>query len=120
MRRLSYLFINLLLLLLVCKASLATAAAAAQFDEEIVVTATKIPQTIAEAPGLVQMIDEETIAVDPNKSVAELLIQQGFTVSTNGGEAFQATIRLDGTSAEQTLIMIDGIPISGGTMVLLT
>ena len=116
MKRLACLFINLLLLLLVCTVLPAAASAAAQFDEELVITATKIPQPITEVPGLVQTIDTETIAADQNKSVTELLSQEGFTVSTMGGDASHANVRLGGASAEQTLIMVDGIPLYGGTM----
>jgi len=116
MKRLSCLLINFILLLLVCTVSPFSGKAAEQFDEEIVVTASKIPQPVSEAPGFVQTIDEETIAEDRNKSVAEVLIQEGFTVSTNGGDASYANIRLGGASAEQTLIMVDGIPLYGGTM----
>lgn len=112
MKRLSFLNINLLLLLLVCTVPLA---AAEQVDEEIVVTATKIPQPITEVPGLVQTIDEETNAEDQNKSVGELLLQEGLTVSTHGGGASFANIQLGGASAAQTLVMFDGIPLSGGT-----
>ncbi|NLW59706.1 MAG: TonB-dependent receptor [Firmicutes bacterium] len=116
MKRFVRLFANLLLLLLVFTVLPAGATAAGPFDEELVVTATKIPQPITEVPGLVQTIEAETIAADPNQSVTELLLQEGFTVSTHGGDASYANIQLGGAAAEQTLIMVDGIPLYGGNM----
>ena len=109
------LFHSLLLLLLLCAVSFAAAGEEEQFDVELVVTATKIPQEITEAPGMVYTIDQEEIAANQSKSVAEILTHEGFTISTHGGEHSLATISLDGTSAVQNLIMIDGVPIHGGS-----
>lgn len=114
MRRFVYPFIYIVLFLLVCTVLPVAGAEEEEFDEEIVVTAAKIPQPITEAPGMIQTIDEETITEDRNKSVAEVLMEEGFTVSTNGGENSQANIQLGGASAAQTLVMVDGIPLAGG------
>lgn len=116
MRRFVYPFIYIVLFLLVCTVLPVAGAEEEEFDEEIVVTAAKIPQPITEAPGMVQTIDEETITKNQNQSVAEVLMAKGFTVSTTGGENSQANIQLGGASAEQTLVMVDGIPLYGGTM----
>ena len=75
MKRLSFLNINLLLLLLVCTVPLA---AAEQVDEEIVVTATNSADY--GGTGLVQTIDEETNAEDQNKSVGDYC-QEGFRLN---------------------------------------
>ncbi len=88
----------------------------AEFDEEIVVTATKIPLAISEAPGLIQTIDQEEIKENNTQSVADFLNNRGFTVSTQGGDCSVATIRLDGVAANQTVILIDGVPVQGGTL----
>ena len=110
-------FICILLLVLLCTVTFAAGAEEEeQFHLELVVTATKIPQEITEAPGMVYTIDQEDIEANQNKTVADLLTDEGFTISTYGGEANQATVRLDSSSAEQTLIMVDGIPLHGGTM----
>lgn len=86
-----------------------------EFNEEIIITASKIPQELSEAPGLIQTIEQKEIEEADNQSVAELMSNQGFTISTYGGDSSIATIQLDGASAEQTLIMINGIPVQGGT-----
>lgn len=93
----------------------ASAAEEENFDEEIVVTATKIPLKVSESPGMTQTIDQDEIEENLTLSLAEILSNQGLTVSTYGGDCSVATIRLGGATAEQTMIMIDGIPVLEGT-----
>lgn len=90
--------------------------AIATYEEEVVVTATRLEQTTEEAPGMIEVITKAEIEASGAATVSELLTQKGFTVSTYGGPSGAASIRLDGGEAEHTLILVNGIPANRGTM----
>ncbi|HBT17669.1 MAG TPA: hypothetical protein DEB05_12040, partial [Firmicutes bacterium] len=80
MKNSHFAFLKLLILIFSLSLTLPLhASQQAEFDEEIVVTATKIPLAISEAPGLIQTIDQEEIKENNTQSVADFLNNRGFT-----------------------------------------
>ena len=84
------------------------------YEEEVVVTATRVSENASETPGQTEVITKEEIKDSATETVAQLLAQQGEIISTNGDDFSVATIRLDGATAEQSLILINGIPANRG------
>lgn len=85
-------------------------------EEEVVVTATRTSQTQLESPGMTEVITEEEIQASGATTVAEILTQKGFVVSSYSGSSGTAFIRFDGGEADQTLILVNGIPVNSGTV----
>lgn len=102
-------------------ASLATVlagpVAAAQTDaEEIVVTATRLPTAADAVTAAVSVLTEE----DLERRQATFLLDQlatipGVVVSQNGPFGGQATVRIRGAGADQTLVLIDGVAVNDPT-----
>lgn len=85
-------------------------------EEEVVVTATRTSQTQLESPGMTEVITKEEIQASGGTTVAEVLTEKGFIVSSYGGSSGASYIRFDGGDADQTLIMVNGIPVNSGTL----
>ncbi|MGE5557914.1 MAG: TonB-dependent receptor plug domain-containing protein [Bacillota bacterium] len=85
---------------------------AGEADEEIVVTATRTAESSEESPGMTETVSGEE--VESKKDVPEALRDEGVTVSFYGGDSSAAALQLDGCSAEQTVILLNGVPLSGG------
>jgi outer membrane cobalamin receptor len=83
-------------------------------EEEVVVTATRTSETVSQSPGVTEIINKEEIADTGAGTVSEALVEDGMVVPTYGGNEGVATIRIDGSSAEQTLILINGVPANQG------
>ena len=84
-------------------------------EEEVVVTATRIEETQLESPGMTEVISEEEIQASGATTIDELLMEKGFVISTYGASG-AADIRFDGGDADQTLVMVNGIPVNSGTL----
>lgn len=85
-------------------------------EEEVVVTATRTSQTQLESPGMTEVITEEEIQASGATTVAEILTKKGFVVSSFSGSSGTSFIRFDGGEPDQTLIMVNGIPVNSGTV----
>jgi len=83
-------------------------------EEEMVVTATRTRQSTQESPGMTEVITKEEIESSGSTDTGEILAKKGFVVSTYGGKSEVASIQLDGFSAGQTLVLINGIPANTG------
>lgn len=83
-------------------------------EDEVVVTATRTPQSTQESPGMTEVITKEEIEASGNTDTGEILSKKGLVVSTQGGKSEVASIQLDGFSAGQTLVLINGIPANTG------
>jgi len=84
--------------------------------EEITVTASKIEEAVEESPSSIIVIRKSDIEAmnvqflpDVLRSVPELNIRQ------SGGTGKLATVMLRGASAEQVLVMIDGVKVKSTT-----
>lgn len=84
-------------------------------EEEVVVTATRTSQTQLESPGMTEVITEEEIQASGATNVAEIFTQKGFVVSSYSASG-AALIQFDGGDPDQTLIMVNGIPVNSGTL----
>jgi outer membrane cobalamin receptor len=83
-------------------------------EEEVVVTATRTAVPESKAPGKTEVITKEQIEASGATTVAEALADAGVSVSSNGGKAGAANIQLDGSNSNQTLVLINGLPLSAG------
>jgi outer membrane cobalamin receptor len=84
-------------------------------EEEVVITATRTRQEESKSPGKTEVITKEEIEATGAATVAEVLQREGVVISAYGGASGSATVQLDGATAEQTLVLINGVPANGGT-----
>jgi iron complex outermembrane receptor protein len=81
-----------------------------RLDKEVIVTASKSPISLHELARSVVILDKETIANTPVRSIEGLLMSGlGGDVRRRGPSGVQADIGIRGGSFQQTLILIDGI-----------
>lgn len=84
--------------------------------EEIVVTATRLPQKISESLQRVTVITAEDLAQSSGQTLAEVLQSKGgVEVTANGGFGQPAAVRIRGAESRHTLILIDGMRVDSAT-----
>jgi len=82
-------------------------------DEDIVVTASRIPTSFPNVARTVIVIDEQQIADSPAKSIDELLqYASGIDVQQRGPQGVQSDINIRGATFEQSLVLIDGVKMN--------
>ena len=79
--------------------------------DEVVVTGTRTPRRLGDAPVAVEVIDRETIDASGAEDVADVLEQQPGVAVDRG--VLGAAVRLRGLNAEHTLILVDGQRVVG-------
>ena len=85
--------------------------------QDVVVTASRIPQTRESVIADVTVIDAEEIQRGGQTTLVELLqMQPGIEISTNGGAGKSSAIFMRGTNNGQAVVLIDGIRISSATL----
>jgi outer membrane cobalamin receptor len=84
-------------------------------EEAVVVTATRTKQEESKSPGKTEVITKEEIEASGAATVAEALTSEGVVISSYGGAAGAATVQLDGATAGQTLVLINGVAANSGT-----
>ena len=90
--------------------ALLLASAASAINPDIVVTASLVPVTVADAPASVTMMDQARIdALDTPFALDLIRLAPGVSVASSGGPGSQTQIRIRGAEANHTLIFIDGI-----------
>jgi vitamin B12 transporter len=105
-----------LIAVLTCTASSATFATDEITDEEIVVTATRIPQSLGQSLASVTVIRQADIQASHAPDVATILRGvAGVELSQNGGLGKTASLFLRGSSATQVLVLIDGVRMNSAT-----
>lgn len=83
---------------------------------DVVVTASRIPQTRENVLADVSVIDREEIERAGPSTLVELLQHQpGVEISSNGGEGKQSSIFLRGTNADHVVVLVDGLRINSAT-----
>lgn len=85
-----------------------------EVEEEVVVTAARLPLRQAETPGLTIVVDREAIRQSTGKNLSTLIVEAGFPVSASGGDFAQASVQLGGFSANQSLVLFNGVPVNPG------
>ncbi|HZZ35006.1 MAG TPA: TonB-dependent receptor [Caulobacteraceae bacterium] len=84
-------------------------AAPASADDELVVTAKRLPALITETPDA-RVIDQGEIELRQAVFAADVLsTAPGVSVSRNGGFGGVTSVRMRGASADKTLVLIDGV-----------
>jgi vitamin B12 transporter len=82
-------------------------------QDEIIITATRTGAPVVDSTAAGSTLTEADLERRQTRFVADALATlPGVTVSQNGAFGGQATVRLRGASAEQTLVLIDGLPVS--------
>ena len=82
----------------------------------MVVTATRIEQPIGEIGNTVSVIDSEQIDSQKIEHVGTALEQvPGVQVTQAGSPGTETDVSIRGSTAAQTLIMIDGVPVNAGS-----
>ncbi len=83
---------------------------------DIVISATGVPESPGNIGQAVTVIDRKTIEQRQTVSIADLLATTpGVTLSRNGGLGGLTAIRIRGAEGEQTLTLIDGVRVNDPT-----
>lgn len=81
--------------------------------EKVVVTATRVEMTQSSVGSTVTVVDREQLAERQCVSVVQALREvPGLDVVQNGGSAGTASIFIRGAKSEQTLVLVDGVPLN--------
>lgn len=80
--------------------------------DEIIVSASPIAEDYSKAMRSVTVITHEQIAASSATNLADILAKEGaITISRRGAPGAQADVSIRGSHFEQTLVLINGIPI---------
>ncbi|MGB8516568.1 MAG: TonB-dependent receptor [Gallionella sp.] len=91
-------------------------AAFADTPDEIVVTATRLPQALSKTLADTTLLNEQEIRSSGATDVATLLRSvAGVEVTQTGGLGSQSSIFMRGTNSNQVLVLIDGVRINSAT-----
>ena len=102
-------------LFLAIAASFSVPALASEFPRQpdVVVTATRIEQTIDSTLADVSVIDREQIDASAARDVSDLLrLQAGIDIARTGGPGSQTTVFLRGTNNNHVLVLVDGVRVA--------
>lgn len=95
--------------------AIASAQTAADLDQ-VVVTATRTPSTVADSLFPVQVIDRDAIERSQARSLPDLLRgRAGIDLGNQGGPGKLGTVFLRGTESDQVLVLVDGVRIGSAT-----
>jgi vitamin B12 transporter len=81
--------------------------------ESVIVHGSRLQQLMSETGSSVSMLSaQELEALGVDFTVDALAIAPGVTVNSSGGFGGQASVRIRGNGSEQTLVLLDGVPIN--------
>lgn len=84
-----------------------------ELNDIVVVTGSMSPVKFSELPRSIEVIGPDQLALSPANTIAELLAEiPGVDVRRRGALGVQADVSIRGGTFEQTLVLIDGIPMS--------
>ncbi|PXX43675.1 TonB-dependent receptor domain-containing protein [Aquitalea magnusonii] len=108
---------QLAMLLSMCWTSLALADNLPQFQgEEVVVTASRQPQSISKTLSDISVITRDDIEQSAASSLPQLLARQpGIESLSTGGIGSQASLYIRGSNANHVVILVDGVRIASAT-----
>jgi iron complex outermembrane receptor protein len=87
--------------------------AEAPFGESVTVTATRLPVAVDATGRAVAVLTAEEIARHPVRSLPELLqLVPGLDVARRGPFGIQADLSARGSSFEDVLVLLDGVPVA--------
>ncbi len=82
-------------------------------DIEVVITATRIEQSVAELPVTINVVKAEEIAASQAKNAGEALsLLPGVVIKTQGSWGALTSVRVRGATSTQVLVMVDGRPLN--------
>ncbi len=85
----------------------------ASLQPEVVVTATRVAQTVDETLADVSIITRADIDASATRDISDLLrLQAGVDIARTGGPGGQTSIFLRGTNNNHVLVLIDGVRVS--------
>lgn len=85
----------------------------ATVQPEIVVTATRVAQTVDETLADVSIITRQDIETSATRDISDLLrLQAGIDIARTGGPGGQTSIFLRGTNNNHVLVLIDGVRVA--------
>ncbi|MEO7917017.1 MAG: TonB-dependent receptor plug domain-containing protein, partial [Dokdonella sp.] len=96
-------------------ASLALPAVASELPRQpdVVVTASRIEQTIDSTLADISVIDRNVIDASAARDVSDLLrLEAGVDIARTGGAGSQTTVFLRGTNNNHVLVLIDGVRVA--------
>ncbi|TAM90383.1 MAG: TonB-dependent receptor [Candidimonas sp.] len=83
---------------------------------EITVKGKLPPESESDTPGDVSTVDARALRNAGNESLAQVLSgQHGIEFHNSGGPQTAAGISIRGANTDQTLVLVDGVPINGAT-----
>jgi len=90
---------------------------AANSDDEIIVTATRLPQKISQTLQSVTLISAEEIAQSGAQSLTEVLQSKGgVEITASGGLGQISAVRIRGAESRHTLVLVDGMRVDSATV----
>ena len=85
----------------------------AKLQPDVVVTASRVPQTIDATLADVSVITREDIEASVTRDIGDLLrLQAGVDIARTGGPGSQTSVFLRGTNNNHVLVLIDGIRVA--------
>ncbi len=82
-------------------------------DDTIIVQGSRLNQTLTEVGSSVSVLTVEDLKIlDFDFALDALANVPGVTVNQNGAFGGLATVRIRGAASEQTLVLIDGVPVN--------
>lgn len=107
------LFLNTLSAVAVAAATITTAIAQDEATTDIVVTATRIPQSVDSIGSSVSLLDAKTLETRQTPSLIDLLrTVPGVSVARNGGVGTVSSVFIRGAESAQTVVLIDGVKLN--------
>ena len=83
------------------------------YADDVVVTASRIPQARDTVIGDISVINQQTIQTSGQSTLTELLQSQpGVEIESNGGIGSLSNIRLRGNNIQSVVVLIDGMRVS--------
>ncbi|WP_346951910.1 TonB-dependent receptor domain-containing protein [Castellaniella sp.] len=84
--------------------------------QEIIVTASRAPEPLSDVVGDVTVIGPQQLQAAQGESVAQIIGQApGVQITPRGGPQTLTGISLRGASTQETLVLVDGIPVNGAS-----
>lgn len=94
-------------------AALGGSATAADLQPEVVVSATRVAQTIDSTLADASVVTRADIEASATRDISDLLrLQAGIDIARTGGPGGQTSVFLRGTNSNHVLVLIDGVRVS--------